>query len=721
MRSKTIWNIAATAAVALAATGIPGGPWALAQQPGPPQPDPQQQNPTPVQEKVVVSASRVPEIETEIPGQATVITGEELRRRNARTLADALQNVVGLDTGGGSDNGSRLPNIGMWGLKEFDALLVMVDGVPVGGPFNPSLSQIDVEDIDRIEIVKGPQGTLYGVSAFAGMIQVFTRTPREGTEARISGGSFSEGRVYLSHSAKVGSAKLRVFGSFDRAKGWQDRTDYRDDRGGFRLEAPVGKGSLSVIFNAFRNTQFFGSPLPVDAGEPIPGFRIDRNYAVDGARLDHRVYALTTHWLQPLNKTWKLENVLGVTRDNQISIRSFINSADGNQATAAGVALEPKETDLYEDLHLVGEFSAVGRHRLVGGLALTWGRTTASGTGFDIDLQIDPVKVPRFSETPAGDHRSFNDRRTFLGFYANDEWTPVEALTFTAGARYDRVSENLTAMQQEVGAPAPDVSADSRSEGQWSGGIAALTRLIGDRPGVANEANFYVAAKSAFKPAVPNLTEAENARILDPERTRSLELGFKTRWLDRQLSFDVSWFHVIFENLVVPNVGPDGLPRLLNAGSERFQGAEFDLGWRPTSAVPLSATVGYAHHDVRFIRFSFLNTEGALTVVDGKRLELAPRDLWNTSLNYAPTQGPGGFVAVRHQSQRPLNRRNVNFTGPFTETDAGLTWDFPRGRVSVVGRNLGDSRHYVAESDIGDSQLYVAPPRRFTAELAVRF
>jgi outer membrane receptor protein involved in Fe transport len=245
--------------------------------------------------------------------------------------------------------------------------------------------------------------------------------------------------------------------------------------------------------------------------------------------------------------------------------------------------------------------------------------------------------------------------------------------------------------------------------------------LIGDRPGVANEANFYVAAKSAFKPAAPNLTEAENARILDPERTRSLELGFKTRWLDRQLSFDVSWFHVIFENLVVSKVGPDGLPRLLNAGSERFQGAEFDLRWRPSSVIPLSASIGYAHHDVRFIRFSFLNAEGALRVVDGKRLELAPRDLWNANLNYSPAQGPGGFVAVRHQSQRPLNRRNVNFTGPFTETDAGLSWDFPRVRVSIVGRNLSDSRHYVSESDVGDSQFYVAPPRRFTAELAVRF
>jgi iron complex outermembrane recepter protein len=678
--------------------------------------------PAPVRENVVVSASRGPEIETEIPGQATVITGEEIRRRNARTLADALQDVVGLDTGDGSDNGSRLPNIGLWGLKEFDALLVMVDGVPVGGPFNPSLAQINVEDIDRIEIVKGPQGTLYGVSAFAGMIQVFTRSGTAGTEVRLSAGSFSERRISASQGLELGASKLRLFGTFERSDGWQDRTDYRDDRGGLRFDTPVaGTGQLSVIFNLIRNTQFFGSPLPVENGEVLPGFRIDRNYAVGGARLDHRVYALTARWQQPLSSTLLLENVLGVTRDDQISIRSFVGEVDGNEAEAEGVALRPRETDVYDDLHLVASFEGAGKHRLVGGTALTWGRTTAKGEGFDIELEVDPVEVPDFADTPAGDHRSFVDRRTFLGFYVNDEWTPVRFLTVTGGARYDHVEEKLFAKAQEVGDPEEEISRDERSEGHWSGGISAVARVADNLSGPVNDVHFYVAAKSAFKPAAPNLTEAEDAEILEPERTRSGEVGVKTRWLDRQISFDASLFHMIFKNLVVSNVGPDGLPRLINAGSERFQGGEVDLRYRPNELPGLAFSAGYAHHDARFIEFSFFNAEGPLRVVDGKRLELAPRDLWSTRLEYAAGKGPSAFFALRHQNQRPLNRRNVNYTGSFFESDAGVGWDFPWGRISVVGRNLGDSRHYVAESEIGDSQFYVAPPRRYTAEVSFHF
>jgi iron complex outermembrane recepter protein len=683
-----------------------------------------QATPAPIKENVVVSATRGSEIETEIPGQVHVITGEQLRRENVTNLAEALQDVVGLDTGQGSDNGARLPNIGMWGLKEFDALLITVDGVPVGGPFNPSLSQINVEDIDHIEIVKGPQGTLYGVSAFAGMIQIFTRDAKDGGEARLLGGSFSEGRLSASGTMTLGSAKLRAFGTFDRANGWQDRTDFKDDRGGLRVDTPIpGGGTFSATFDALRSTQFFGSPLPVDppSGEVIPGFKIDRNYEVDGARLDHRIYSLTTHFTQPLSSSTVLENVLSATRDDQISIRTFIDGVDGNTATAAGVALRPQETDFYEDLHVSSVFEAAGHHRVVGGVALTWGRTRAAGTGFDIDLQIDPVVVPSFAETPVGDHRSFVDRRTFVGIYVNDEWTPIHAFTLTAGARYDQVSESLFAQGQEVGDPNVDISRDHRSDGQWSGGVSGLVRIVSGGKGALNELNFYAAAKSSFKPAAPNLTEAENATILAPERTRSGELGVKTRWLDGQGSFDVSVFHMIFENQVISIVGPDGNPQLVNGGIARFQGAELELGYRPQALPGLAFLAGYAHHDARYVRFSFIDPDNGLTVADGQRFELTPRDLWNGKLAYQPKSGPGLWAAVRHQNRRPFDKINEAYMPSFYEWDAGVSWTLGSFRVSLVGRNLGNSRHYVAESEIGDAQLYVAPPRRFAAELGMRF
>lgn len=676
-----------------------------------------------VKEEVVVSATRGNEAETEIPGQATVIRGEDLRRENVHTLADALQDVVGLDTGMGSDNGNRLPNVGLWGLKEFDALLFMVDGVPIGGPFNPSLSQINIDDIDRIEIVKGPQGTLYGVSAFAGMVQIFTKEASRGTHVSLSGGSFSDGRAAVSTAFPLGDARLRVFGNVERSKGWQDRTDFKDDRFGLRLDTPLAGGKLAVTVGATRNTQFFGSPLPVDppSGATLEGFQIDRNYEVGGARLDHRLYSLSTNYARPLSSAVTLVNTLSISRDDQTSIRTFINGTDGNTATAAGVALYPRETDFYEDLSLTASFEAAGHHRLVGGGAVTWGRTTASGIGFDIEFQIDPIVVPDSSTVPIGDNRSFNDRRTFVGLFLNDEWTPVKFLTLTGGARFDRVSETLHAQGQEVTATTPSISDDSRSDGQWSGGVAALVRLLDDRSGAVNGINLYVAAKSAFKPAAPNLTEAEDARILEPERTRSGEIGVKTRWLDHQLSVDASLFHLAFENKVVSIVGADGNPLLVNAGSQRFQGAEIEVGLHPAALRDLSVMAGYAHHDATYVHFTFIDPAEGLQSADGQRQELVPRDLWNTKLAYHPALGPGAWVAVRHQNERPFDKINIASMPSFFEWDAGLSFAVPSARLSIVGRNLGNSRHFVAESEIGDAQDYVAAPRRFLAELAFDF
>lgn len=677
----------------------------------------------PAAAEVVVSATKVDEDPAQIAAAVSVVKGSELRRSGARTVAETIQDVVGVDTGNGSDDGPRMANIGLWGLKEFDALLVTVDGAPVGGPFNPSLSQIPVEDVERIEIVRGPQGTLYGVSAFAGMIQVFTRHAAAGGTVRLGGGSFGDANASASWGGgDSNGVSYRVFGSLAAGAGWQDRTDSNVNRLTVTAGKSWGAARLDGTLTVYRDSAYFGSPLPVEAGKPVAGFETDRNYAVGGARLDHQVVSFTSNASIPLSGTLKLENTLGVVRDEQTQIRSFVGESDGVTASASGASLRPLEKTVFDDVRFVGELKAAGLHRLVAGTALTWGRTSADGTGFDFDLLVGPSPVvPDVSDVPVGDDRSYTDRRTFWGFYANDEWTPTPRLTVTAGARYDLTEETLSASFQETGTPAPETSKVRRSDGKLSGGVSALFRIVTAPRGILDEANVYVSARSNFKPAAPNLSEAEDARILLPETARAGEAGLKTRWASGQVEVDLSLFHMTFENMVVGTLGADGHPNLVNAGEERFQGAEVSGVLRPRALPGLALAAGYAHHDATFVRFSFLTPDGTLRVVDGKRLELVPRDLWNVRLGYSPETGPGAFVAVRHQGIRPLTRRNTFYAEAFYETDAGLSWAFRRGGLSVVARNLGDSRHYVADSEIGDGQLYVAAPRRFLAEASIRF
>ena len=678
----------------------------------------------PTKYQVLVSASRTSKDPIEVPNGATVVSGAELRRRGARTVADALEDVVGLDTGDGSDNGLRLPNIGLWGLKEFDALLITLDGVPVGGPFNPSLAQIDVSDIDRIEIVKGPQGTLHGLAGFAGMIQIFSRHDEaEHGHVGVGGGSFSDLRADAGLRRQLGKGfDARLTGATERSDGWQDRTGSALDRGRLELGRNFGKARASLDLTGFRDNQKWGTPLPYDAGEVLPGFERDRNYAVLGARIEHRVYSAATHVSAPIVESTHIEGLLSYTRDDQTSLRSFPMDFPNPDTTGSeGVLLKPRETSVFGDLHLVSEFEAGGSHEFVGGSAITWGRTTASGIGFDFDQALaDPSTIPGVEDITVGDNRSFDDKRTFVGVYAHDAWTPVNRVTIGGGGRYDHADEKLHAFGEEVGFPA-EVSDDSKSTGAWSGDLSLLFRLAPPSSPMFDAVNLYGNWKSSFKPAAPNLTEAEAAEILEPERTHSLEGGIKLRGWERQVELNAAIFQMDFSNMVVANLDSLGNPELLNAGRERFKGEEVEVTLAPSALTGLSLTGGYAHHDARFVEFTFVTPDGTFRDVSGKRLELVPTDLWNAKLAWRGLHGVGVWGAVRHQGARPLNRRNTFWVDSYEEYDAGASYDFGHGTISVVGRNLGDDRHLVSESDIGDSEFYVAPPARVSAQLTLRY
>lgn len=670
--------------------------------------------------EIVVSATRTQRQQVDVPNATIVITREELRRRGTRTVAEALQDLVGVDTGEGSDNGSRLPNVGLWGLKEFDALLFTLDGVPIGGPFNPSLSQIPIEDVDRIEVVKGPQGTMYGVSAFAGMVQVFTRHADSQSEIGAGGGSFGRGFGDIGWGKTLRQDRaIRLTGSYSHDGGWQDRTEGNVVRGGLSYSTGLGKGRMTLDLMGYNDEQDWGSPLPFDSGALLPGFEIDRNYAVGGAEVKHQVFSGTSRLTCPLGLAHRIENTLGLTYDKQDFLRSFPGEIAGDTLNSEGLELEPKETSAYEDLRLVSHFEASGAHELVTGAAVTWGKTKGEGREFDFDQLMSAYPdIPDADEITDGEDREFEDRRTFFGAYLHDAWTPTWRLTLEGGGRVDATSEELETEADLPSGPTP--VKDEREDSDFSGDFSALVRLAPRSSTRLQAASLYGSVRRAFKPAAPNLAEAEEAEILEPEHTTSYEIGLKTRSFD-QLSFDVSWFDMTFENMVVSILGPGGGPELTNAGKERFRGIETSLRWSPTALPGSSLEIGYAHHDARFVDFTFVTPDSQFRNVSGNKLELVPRDLLQGRISFRSASGIGGFAAARYQGERPFNRRNTFFADAFTEWDAGISYDHEHWRAIVVGRNLGDDRHVVTESEIGDSEFYVAPPRRVVASLGYRF
>ena len=180
---------------------------------------------TPVQEMVEVTATRLPENPIEVPASVQVVSGEEIERRQARTLSDALALVMGVSVAPGGDGGPASSVPEMMGLREFDAFLLVVDDVPWGGAFNPALPTLDLTNIDRIEVVRGSAPVLYGATSFVGVIHVIHRAPGSTPiEVRASGGS------YGSFGAN-GFAELPPAGTWHHSiSAGYDETGFKDDR-----------------------------------------------------------------------------------------------------------------------------------------------------------------------------------------------------------------------------------------------------------------------------------------------------------------------------------------------------------------------------------------------------------------------------------------------------------------------------------------------------------
>src|SRR5262245_31324751 len=180
-------------------------------------------------EYVEVVATRVPEPPDSVPASIDVLTGDELRDRGATDLHEALALLAGVDVAPGGDGGPASSVPEFWGLKEFDAFLLVVDGVPWGGAFNPAVPTLDLTDVERIEVQRGPAPVMYGATSFVGVVQVVRRTAGETErQAVLRGGSYETGGLLLTTPVPTWLG----FASSLSAEG--SRQGFKDERTSFK-------------------------------------------------------------------------------------------------------------------------------------------------------------------------------------------------------------------------------------------------------------------------------------------------------------------------------------------------------------------------------------------------------------------------------------------------------------------------------------------------------
>ncbi|WP_305856652.1 TonB-dependent receptor plug domain-containing protein [Balneatrix alpica] len=198
---------------------------------------------------VLVTASRLPQSQTSVGSSVTVITRAELEKRQVRTLADALRGAPGVNVFATSTPGSLTP-IRLRGLHQ-RFTQVVIDGVPVNDPSNVEndmdIGTLQVADIERIEIVRGPQSALWGSDAIGGVVHIITRKGqgKPVTEIDTEVGSHGTQQISLSRRAQYERLGYAINVSNLHSNGFSAANEKRGASEADGIESRQASGSVS--------------------------------------------------------------------------------------------------------------------------------------------------------------------------------------------------------------------------------------------------------------------------------------------------------------------------------------------------------------------------------------------------------------------------------------------------------------------------------------------
>jgi iron complex outermembrane receptor protein len=650
---------------------------------------------------IVVTATRIPEPADQIPAAISVVSGTELRDRGAADMATALSLVSGVEAPPGGDAGPSSAVPSFWGLHEFDAFLLVVDGVPWGGAYNPSITTLDFTDVQRVEVLKGAAPVMYGATSFVGVVHAIHYPAGEAAnEADLAYGNYGSVR---------GSASLVLpqIGDYRQSlaidgqdTGFADpRERVSNQRILYRGALDIGSGKFTLDADVTRIRDVPPSPVLRAGSELTPLTPINANFNPADARIDEDQYHLALGFSQPTSLgTW--DTRISYAYSGIADVRGFLHP--DLSGTADSQNQRRYIEDGYFDSHLSNSFA--GDTTLIVGADVLYGhgrQTTLNGnSGYTVPLD-GSVLPPPISSIPVTEVGTVDDHRLFAGQYAQVDWKFGSRWDVIGGLRLNEAYEHKKT--SDLVFPPPQFA---------SGDVSKTMIRPSETAGVSyrawvegkNEAVVFADVRNAFKPAAIDFGPDFTPNLLSPETTQSYELGVKGAALDGHLSYQAELFQLNFHNLVVRTDSG----ALANAAGEKLKGVEAEVRYQVTADLELAGSASY--HDATFTKYLFFDGLSNVDVA-GRQLTLSPHMLASAGILYTPSHGPFATAVARYVGRRFLDPENTAAVGGYSTLDANVGYVFGRIRVTIEGTNLTNQRPPVTSSEFGSQSFYLLPAR----------
>jgi iron complex outermembrane receptor protein len=656
---------------------------------------------------IVVTATRTPEPQGRIPIDISIVSGRTLGALDAHDMASALSLVPGVEAPAGGDAGPSSAVPAFWGLHEFDAFLLVVDGVPWGGAFNPAIPTLDLTDVDRIEVMKGSAPVMYGATSFVGVVQVLHYPAGQASnEADLSYGTYGSLRGSASLALpQLGAYRQSVAVDGERLGFADGRESVADERGLYRGAIDVGGGTLRIDANLSFVSDVPPSPV-IRSGATLNSLTpINANFNPADARINENAYQLSLDYSHP-TPLGRWDTRVSYAYSKVTDIRAFLHP---DLSGAADTQNQHRLIeDGYFDTHLAISLSR--RAHVLVGTDLLYGRgvqrSLNGNSAYTVPLNGSVVPPPTWT-FPPNEVGALDDRRLFAGQYAQLDFRPDGRWDILAGVRLNEAYEHKDSSDLTLPPPVLLAQTVSKTLVKPTETVGASYRLW--RSG-RDEAHLYANYRQAFKPAAIDFGPDYTPALLSPETADSYEAGLKGDALDGRLDYQLEAFQLDFSNLVVSS--PSGA--LVNAGGERLRGTELELHYELSKELALIAAASY--HDAIYTQYLFF--DGVSTVnVAGRELPLSPHLLASAGILYTPARGLTASLIAQYVGRRFLDEENTAPVGGYTTLHAMLGYRWGRYSVTLDGTNLTNRRPPVTASEFGSESFYLLPARMLWVKL----
>jgi len=678
---------------------------------------------------IIVTARRREENLTDVPIAITSLSADQLERTGAIDITAVAEQAPNVTLEASRATNSTLTAF-IRGVGQQDPVSGFEQGVGIYLDDvylnRPQAAVVDIYDVQRIEVLRGPQGTLYGRNTVGGAVKYVTRKIDNDPRLSLRGtyGTYDQGDGVITASTPVGDGTLRLGGSLARLTRGGFGKNLTTGRDNYNKDIWAGRGTVEVHADGFfarvsadythdRSNERGGHRLIPSqfTNTPMLSNVYDTQGGLTSPKQDVKAWGTSLFMEGDLNDTLTVRSITAYRKDDSASPIDF----DALPAVDVDVPGIYKNRQTSQELQLL-----INSGRFNGLIGAYYLNATAL-TQFDVRLYTTLNGLTAFTSADVGTD-------TLAGF-ADFTYDLTDQVSLSVGGRYTWDERSATILRQNYlggGSPvfggagvafgAPGTNFKGKSTFKKFTPRASLSF----KPSEGH--NVYASFSQGFKGGgfdprgagvnAPDLnadgvrSDAEIAAFLSfkPEKVDSYEVGYKGSLLDRKLFVALAAFRMDYTNVQIPGsvaCTVSGLPSFCgvvsNAGKARMQGLEFETRAN-LGPVTLSGSLGYI--DAKFQKYITNIANVPTDVAAFRKVQNTPAWTGNAQASYTADLGEGSLIATAGISFKSKTYQ-FEIPNPYLDqdayqlVDASLVYTAPdkRWTLGLYGKNLFDVQY----------------------------